>query len=78
MKTVNKYEPRHDCFACCDGKCQILKDTYCTREEKCRFHQTQAQLNASIKKAEARLCAMGVEPKLINKKMTVSAVTKTA
>ena len=43
MKTVNAKanEPKYDCFACLDGECQILTDTYCKRSKKCGHYQTK-------------------------------------
>lgn len=62
MKTVNRklYEPRSDCWACKDGECQILTETYCVRSRKCGHYQTEIQRAAGLKKAQARLKELGI------------------
>lgn len=62
MQTVNRevFEPKHDCWACQNGECQILTVTHCRRSEKCGHYQTAIQRAAGIKKAQARLKELGV------------------
>ena len=62
MKTVNKetFEPKHDCWACENGECQILTVTHCKRSKKCGHYQTAVQRDAGVKKAQARLENLGI------------------
>lgn len=63
MRTVHRdlFEPKHDCWACQNGECQILTETHCRRSEKCGHYQTEIQRAAGIKKAQARLKELGVD-----------------
>ena len=63
MKTVNAElcTPKHDCWAFQHGECQILTTTHCKNSEKCGHYQTEIQRAKGIKKAQARLTALGVD-----------------
>ena len=63
MQTVNRelFEPKHDCWACENGECQILTVTHCKRSKKCGHYQTAMQRAAGLKKAQARLKELGVK-----------------
>lgn len=62
MQTVNRdlYEPKYECFACKNGECTILTETYCKRSEKCGHFKTKAKFDADLRKANARLKSLGV------------------
>ena len=63
MKTVNTglCTPKHDCWAFQHGECQILTTRHCKNSEKCGHYQTEIQRAQSLKKAQARLTALGVD-----------------
>ena len=63
MKTVNTglCTPKHDCWAFQHDECQILTTTHCKNSEKCGHYQTEIQRAKGIKKAQARLTALGVD-----------------
>ncbi len=63
MQTVNRemLEPKHDCWACQNGECQILTVTQCKRSKKCGHYQTAVQRAQGLKKAQARLKELGVD-----------------
>lgn len=62
MKTVNteSHEPKFDCWALSNGKCTILTTTHCRNSDKCGHYQTEVQRSISLKKAQARLKALGI------------------
>lgn len=62
MQTVNRnlLEPKHNCWACKGGECQILTETHCRRSQKCGHFKTQEQYDADLRKANARLKSLGV------------------
>lgn len=61
MKTVNGVlnEPKYECFACKNGECTILTETYCKRSDKCGHYKTQWQFDADLRRANARLKSLG-------------------
>lgn len=63
MKTVNSgtVTPKHDCWAYSDGECTILTTTHCRNSEKCGHYQTEIQRAQGLKKAQARLKALGID-----------------
>lgn len=63
MKTVNaeRLEPKHDCWALHNGECQILTSTHCKKSDKCGHYQTEMQRASGLKKAQARLKALGID-----------------
>lgn len=62
MKTVNaeRHEPKRDCWAFGENECQILTTTHCKNSDKCGHYQTEVQRSVSLKKAQARLKALGI------------------
>lgn len=63
MKTVNteNYVPKRDCWAFSNGKCSILTTTHCRNSDKCGHYQTEMQRAVGLKKAQARLKALGID-----------------
>ncbi len=63
MKTVNteRHVPKRDCWALSNGKCSILTTTHCRNSDKCGHYQTEVQRAVGVKKAKARLKALGID-----------------
>lgn len=63
MKTINTglCTPKHDCWALHNGECSILTTTHCRNSEKCGHYQTEIQRAQGLRKAQARLKALGID-----------------
>lgn len=57
------YAPKRNCWACRDGVCLILNETYCEYELHCAHFKTKEKHEEDLKKSQARLESIGYKPK---------------
>ena len=57
------YAPKHTCWACHNGECLILNETYCKYELHCAHFKTKEKHKEDLRKSQARLESIGYKPK---------------
>ena len=73
MRTVNteKFQPKTDCWAFENNKCNILTECLC-KKKKCSHYQTPGQLKNNLDNCAERLERLGIPSKKGQKNNRVS------